>query len=148
MGKNFYTMRQVGSQSRFLLQCRRGVGMLLEVVIGLGLFSVAVLLVFGVFASSRRAAAQSRSYTLATHLCRENLEREAAKNYPSVVTVAPIPTPVTFTSNGQPITQEFSVELLVNEEVANQRKEVRSRVLWQEGQLQRQVELRTYVVQF
>ena len=122
--------------------------MLLEIVFGLGIFAVALLLVFGVFVTTRRSSTQARNYSLALHEARNTLEQEASKAYASVVAIpAPgnlvtVPTLV----NGQPGKVVFNVTTEVNETIPGERKEVRVTVVWSEEGIDRKVELETYVV--
>ncbi|MCA9796480.1 MAG: hypothetical protein KC910_31950 [Candidatus Eremiobacteraeota bacterium] len=126
----------------------RGISLLLEIVFGLGIFAVALLLVFGVFVTTRRSSTQARNYSLALHEARNTLEQEASKAYASVVAIpAPgnlvtVPTLV----NGQPGKVVFNVTTEVNETIPGERKEVRVTVAWSEEGIDRKVELETYVV--
>ena len=57
----------------------RGVSLLLEIVVGLGIFLVAFLLVYGVFPMSQRALAEARNQLVANSIAREFLEAERDK---------------------------------------------------------------------
>lgn len=59
---------------------KRGVSLLLEVIIGLGIFLIAFLFVYGVFPMSQRALAEGRNQMVANNLAREFMEIERDKN--------------------------------------------------------------------
>ena len=62
---------------------RRG-ALLLEVLLGIGLFATALLFSFGVFPNSAKASAQSRDYTVARAIARDYLDQEMVKAYADI----------------------------------------------------------------
>jgi type II secretory pathway pseudopilin PulG len=57
-----------------------GVSLLLEVLIGLGIFLIAFLFVYGVFPMSQRSLAEGRNQMVANNIAREFMEIERDKN--------------------------------------------------------------------
>ena len=119
---------------------------MLEAIIGLGIFAVVVLVIFGIFGSVGRSNAQARQHAMARNLARQALDRELGKPYASVISVAPTMVSGFFTSNGVDSRVDYQVEVVVTELVANERKSVLSRVRWDHGEIQRKVELESFVV--
>jgi hypothetical protein len=68
-----------------LTQKSRGVSLVLEVVIGLGIFLCAFLLSYGVFPMSQRALAESRNQLVANGIARECMEIERDRRTERVV---------------------------------------------------------------
>lgn len=127
---------------------RRGVALLLETVVGLGLFAVAIIIFFGIFTTVGRSAAQARNHSVALHLARELMERERSKDYAAVDDVGLAVVPVSATMNGVDTTMQYNTEVYVNEEVAGERKNVLVTVSWAEGAVRREVQLETFKVSF
>ena len=61
-----------------------GVSLLLEVLIGLGIFLIAFLFVYGVFPMSQRSLAEGRNQMVANNIAREFMEIERDKNLAKV----------------------------------------------------------------
>lgn len=57
-----------------------GVSLLLEVLIGLGIFLIGFLFVYGVFPMSQRSLAEGRNQMVANNIAREFMEAERDKN--------------------------------------------------------------------
>ena len=94
-------------------KARRGAALLLESILGIGLFSIAFLVVLGLFASIAHTNSQSRQYALAHQLARTVLEREIHKAYASVLDVSPQLVPLPFENNGNLGTVDFNAEFRV-----------------------------------
>jgi type II secretory pathway pseudopilin PulG len=62
----------------------RGITLLLEVMIGLSIFLIAFLFVYGVFPMSQRSLAESRNQMVANNIAREFLEVERDKKIAKV----------------------------------------------------------------
>lgn len=67
-----------------LAKRRRGVSLLLEIVIGLGIFAGAILLALGVVSFSERATVGARNRSVALNLARAALDSELSKSFASV----------------------------------------------------------------
>ena len=124
----------------------------MEVVIGFGVFAAAVLFLFGLFATSKKAQASSKNLAIASELCRESMERELAKGYAGIVTINP-PIPlrsIQSTVNGVTSTTDFELSVDVNELLVTAdsvpRKLVTVIVSWDGVTGRRKVELETIVV--
>lgn len=116
--------------------------LLLEALLGLGIFAVALLLSFGVFPNSQRATTVSRNYVLANSIARDFLDRELLKDYDSVAASGPTPVTREVVSDGVSRMLDFEHEIvvdLVDAGTADERKNVRSIVRWNEGPFQREV---------
>ncbi|HIB67254.1 MAG TPA: hypothetical protein EYO33_19655 [Phycisphaerales bacterium] len=128
--------------------------MLLEVVIGFGVFATAVLFLFGLFATSKKAQASSKNLAIASELCREAMERELAKGYAGITTEPPIPNPhappMESTVNGVTSKTYFQLSVDVNELLVTAdsvpRKLVTVTVSWDGVTGPRKVELETILV--
>lgn len=62
---------------------RRGVSLLLECILGIGIFSIAFLVLIGVFGSIARTNAQSRQYTLAINLSEAFWRQKSTNRMPA-----------------------------------------------------------------
>lgn len=121
--------------------------LLLETVVGLGIFTVALLIIFGIFGTVGRSSGQARDHSLATHLARETLDRERSRPYASVDDVPLTVVPVNYTMKGVTGTTTFNVVVDVTEVVPGERKDVLVTVSWDEGTtMTREVRLETFVV--
>lgn len=128
------------------MRSERGVSLLLEAVLGIGIFAVSLLLVFGIFPSSQRSVTQAKDLAVAHNLAREFLEEELAKAYVDVAASGPTPLPISTTVNGETTTTQFEVTVQVTEEVPNRRKAVTVLVNWDFGEIRREVRLEGYAV--
>lgn len=98
------------------LKCKnRGVVLLLEVVVGLGVFVAAILFVFGIFASSQKATVSSKNLAIASDLGREAMETELARGYDDLATSAPVNLPIETEVDGVKTTTTFTTEVKVTE---------------------------------
>lgn len=125
--------------------------LLLEVVLGLGVFAVAFLLSVGVFPGAQKALAQSKNYLVATDLARQILEERRALGYSGVVVglTGPIPSPISATVHGVQAATDFEYEVLVTEPFpAQQIRDVLVTVRWREAAIVREVRLESYVAQY
>ncbi|HXE71903.1 MAG TPA: type II secretion system protein [Candidatus Nitrosotenuis sp.] len=115
---------------------------LLELVVALGVFAVAFLVVMSIFPTSAMALRQGQEVLVATHLAEEALEEARRTPYDELADrVSTVQ--VASTSNGVTTTSQFAVQTLVTE-VEPGLARVRALVSW-DGALQRHVELVTYV---
>lgn len=95
----------------------KGVVLLLEVVVGLGVFVAAILFVFGIFASSQKATVSSKNLAIASDLAREAMETELARGYDDLPpgTSAPVNLPVETEVDGVKTTTTFTTEVTITE---------------------------------
>ena len=75
--------------------------MLLEALLGIGIFGTVILVVFGLFPSTHQSITQARRYTEASNLARDTLELALASGLPPLTpttntntTYVPVPTVV------------------------------------------------------
>lgn len=94
---------------------RRGVILLLEVVVGMGLFLLAVLFIFGVFVTSQKATVSSKNLAIGSDLAKEVMETELARGYTDLVSSAPVNTPIETEVDGVLTTTTFTSEVSVTE---------------------------------
>jgi type II secretory pathway pseudopilin PulG len=112
---------------------RRGISLLLEVLLGLGLFGLGMLMVMGLFPTTFASSAQARNLSLATNLAREVCEQVKGQGYNDALS-RPW-TPVTFNSeiNGQTAVQQFAYDVDVTEIAGRPLKNLTVRVRWNTG---------------
>ena len=126
----------------------RGVALLLEAIICLGLFATAILFTMGVITGVSQGSAQSREYSLARQQARQALEQQRVLPYGSIGSPAPAPYLVTvpFVNNGLSLAIVYTVTVLVAEAVPGERKDILVTVAWDHGGTPRQVQLETSAV--
>lgn len=127
---------------------RRGVSLLLEAIVTMGVFAAALLVTMGIIVGVSQSSAQSREYTLARQTARQAMEQQRVLPYASIGVPAPTPYLVTvpFTNNGRSLSMDFNVNVVVNEVVANEQKDILVTVSWDHGGTPRQVQLETSAV--
>lgn len=121
-------------------------------MIGFGVFAAALLFLFGLFASSKKAQASAKNLAIATELCREAMEVELSKSYGGIDTsVAPVVHNIDGTINGVQTTTNFEARIEVNELLAPpdgvRRKIVSAIVEWDGVTGRRTARLETIVVE-
>lgn len=126
----------------------------MEALLGMSIFVTALLLAFGVFPSSQKAASHSRNYNLAAAMAREFLEQELAKDYDSVVTQDWIPQERFIRSNTKESSASIRVEYEARIDVDPlvtappvEGKVVRSTVRWNDGPFQRSISYESWITQ-
>ena len=122
--------------------------LLLEVLVGIGVFSVALLLLFGVFPATHRAETMANNLNVANGLALEYLERELAKPYDGIADSGPFPIPIVTTVNGVDTVRDFEITVSETELDLDRRRLVNVRVQWMQGEIQRRVEVEGYAVKF
>ena len=120
--------------------------LLLETILGLGLFSVVILVLFGIFGAVGRSNSQAREHAMARNLAQAALNRECGKPYASVMSVPALTVTEHFVSNGVNASTDFRVEIVVTELVPGERKSVLAVVTWNFGDANRQFQLENFVV--
>jgi len=139
---------------------RRGAGisLLLEVILGLGLFSITLLLLFALFPSSQRALVQSKNYAQANGLAREIMEQERTKQpFSAIVDLPAFTRQLESTTNGVASNTTFVVTSNVTDLSTTaggdpfNMKGVRVTVRWEEGwiagNIVREAQLETFVIE-
>ena len=125
----------------------------------MSIFVTALLLAFGVFPNSQKAASHSRNYNIASAMAREFLEQELAKDYDSIATFPVDPTdwiaqPRFIRSNSTevsaaiPINFEFRLDvvpIVATPPITG--KVVTSTVRWEDGPFLREVSYESWVAQ-
>ena len=126
----------------------RGVSLLLESVLGLGLFALALLFSLGIIVGVAKTSAEAREYTLARQTAQQVMEQYRGLPYASIAIPPPIPylVSVPFTNDGVSAALDLTVTLTITEPVANQRKDVLVNVSWTHGSLVRSVLLESNAV--
>lgn len=129
----------------------RGVSLLLEAALGLGIFTVALLMLFAVFPLAHRSLTQARNHEIATNLAKDFLEQELRKDYDSVQNLAsPIQVIVPATSDGVNVSLRFNISIEVDEVATSppdlySRKNVVIRASYLEGLREGKVTLETAI---
>ncbi|MEW6278922.1 MAG: type II secretion system protein [Candidatus Eremiobacterota bacterium] len=124
----------------------RGLSLLLETVVGIGIFSVSLLLVFALFPSFHRSMTQAKNVSVATHLAREILEQERSKSYATIGPMPPTPIRRACVINGVPVDTPFQVDMTCTTIPGPpEYKVLVVTVRWTEAAIDRSVALETYV---
>lgn len=143
------------------LQGRRGLSLLLEVIFGIGIFSVCMLMVFSLFPTSHRSLTQAKNYGFAGNLARQIMEQERALGYDGLP-LGPGPIDLiygTATVDGTTATTTFNhqrtvAQLTTSAAEGYDSKGLAVRVWWVDGRagvasfLEREVTLETIVVRY
>lgn len=133
---------------------KKGMVLLLEIVIGLGIFVMALLFTFGLFATANRSTTSTKNLSTASDLAVEEMERTITLGYGSIAPVAPYEVPMEATIDGNQsrivFRPQVDVRVLPAEAAPNnfQRKHILVTVTWNEGNnYDRRVQLETIVVE-
>lgn len=142
-------------------RARAGVSLLLEALLGIGLFGTVMLVVFSLFPSTHASLAQARRYTEAVNLAREHADLVRALGFPTGAPPVPalpqyvpsMPVPVSVVVDGQP--SETLYQVAVNRTMAGTAPDdlclINVTVSWDEGTgigtIRRQVQVDTAVSQ-
>jgi len=123
--------------------------MLLETMLGFGLFSLALLFVFSLFPVAQQSSTQARDLSLATGLARDLLEEKRALTFddPGLVSSSPVLIPVDAEVNGVRTTLVFERRLEVTP-LPTPRQDLKSVVVyvdWKYQEIPRSVQLETFV---
>ena len=121
--------------------------LLLEVVVGLGVFVVAALIMIGTFPTFHRALTAAKNYSTASYVARDFMERERALAGQPTVTPRTFPYPVTYSIDGKIITTVFQVDIAYqtyDASLPQARRGVQVRVTWSEGPIRREVFYETF----
>lgn len=130
--------------------CKRGISLLLEVVLGLGIFTSALLLMLSVFPSVHRGLTQAKNYRTATAIATSALEREMTREY------LPMPGPqnyldrVVTTLDGKTVTTDFTVDIVrqtFDPGLPGEYQTIQVRVSWTEATIDREVLYETFKIQ-
>ncbi len=125
-----------------------GAQLLLEVILGLGLFATTLLLAFMVFPNAGGAVSEGRAYSQATNLARRIMERTLDKGYPPSSVGDTLYT-VSFQHNGAQAVQEFLYRVDVSDvNPPDELKNIVVKVWWNRGGVTRKVELQCYLAPF
>lgn len=114
----------------------KGMSLLLEVLLGLGLFGLCMLLVMGLFPTTFASSAQARNLSLAANLAREVCEQVKAEGYSAAVPRSWTPVTLTTEINGVKSAQEFSYNVDVTPIAGRPLKDVVIQVRWGTGSTQ------------
>jgi hypothetical protein len=117
--------------------------LLLEALVGMGLFATAVLMTLSLFPSAASALSQAKEVGEANALARDVMENQLAKSYSNIVAVpGPSGYNVTNVDRGALVTQQFIYSVDVTQPTGYQNyKSLNVTVKWTHGNLLRQVQL-------
>jgi Tfp pilus assembly protein PilV len=126
----------------------RGASLLLEIIIGLGVFSVGLLVMLAVFPSSHRSLTQARNYATATSIARDFMDRERSVSASAAVTPTDFPFVSTSIVDGKTLQTTFTVDIQYQElgGAAGEQRLIIVTVSWQEGPIDREVRYETFQV--
>jgi len=134
-----------------------GVSLLLEALLGIGIFGAVMLVVFSLFPSTHASLSQARRYTEAVNLAREHADLVRAMGYPTgappVPAIPPVPVPISVVVDGKP--SETLYQVTVDRTLAGTPPDdlclINVTVSWDEGTgigtIKRQVQVGTAVTQ-
>lgn len=91
-----------------------GISLLLEILVGLGLFGLGMLLTMGLFPGAQAAASQAKNLSLATNLARGVMEQVRGMPYASITSIASTDVPQGVEVNGVQAVQLFSYQVDVD----------------------------------
>lgn len=123
---------------------QRGVSLLLEMVLGLGIFAVGLLVTLGIIAVSTRSTVGARNHAAALNLAKASLDAEKSKPFDTVAGSTRFVV-VENERAGLASPTDFDVEVEVVDEAVD-RKRILSRVSWREDNRVRKIELYAYAV--
>lgn len=130
----------------------RGLSLLLEVLIGLFIFSVGFLFVYGVFPMAQRSLAEGRNQLVANNIAREAMENERHK---SLSKVAKYSEPMVVTETNRVTSQvegkespvDYTVTLSGDDGPVQGTRQVEVKVAWQYGGIKHETVLQSIVGQ-
>ncbi len=120
----------------------RGLSFLLEVILGLGIFSISLLVALGVMSTSGRATATARNHSAALNLAKGTLDSELSKTYASIGGGSDSIV-ILGQRSGIASSTEFTISIVVTPDGA-EKKHVRVTVSWPDGRATRRVSVEGY----
>lgn len=126
----------------------RGVSLLLEALLGLGIFAVSILVVLALIPGGHDSLNKGKNRMLATVICRDVLDQRKARAYDAIVTEAPFPLVRGTRIDGNDVNSEFTVTVSVAPLTAApyESKDLLVGVEWTESESTRRVQIETIVV--
>ncbi len=88
---------------------------MLELVVAVGIFATAFLLLLGVFPTATRAIRQANEYLTASYLAEQEIELVRAMDYDAIVAVSPRDVTVQTTNRGITVDTRYTIEVDVSE---------------------------------
>lgn len=129
---------------------------MLELVVAVGIFATAFLLLLGVFPTATRAIRQANEYLTASYLAEQEIELVRAMDYDAIVAVSPRDVTVQTTNRGITVDTRYTIEVDVSEIdpknpdqilIDSGLKRIRVLVSWTHEQI-RKLEVSTYVADY
>ncbi len=129
---------------------------MLELVVAVGIFATAFLLLLGVFPTATRAIRQANEYLTASYLAEQEIELVRAMDYDAIVAVSPRDVTVQTTNRGITVDTRYTIEVDVSEIdpknpdqilIGSGLKRIRVLVSWTHEQI-RKLEVSTYVADY
>lgn len=118
-----------------------GIALLLELVIGLGIFSVSMLAMLSIFPSSHRAMTEAKNYAMASSLARDYMDQERGRAY-ALPQARNFPVVGTAVVDGKSLNTTFTVDIahqMYELGTPTERRGIEVRVSWAEGATRREV---------
>jgi prepilin-type N-terminal cleavage/methylation domain-containing protein len=118
---------------------------LIELLLGLAIFTTAFLMILGVFPTSVRSIHQGRGIMLGTHLAQKHLEATLSQSFSTMGNSSQTESIISVV-NGNMQVLTFNCQVLVTDVTADL-KNVRCQVSWIDGAIPRTVNLETLVTE-
>ncbi len=130
---------------------KRGVSLLLEAVLGFGIFASALLVIFALFPSTYQSTTLAKNLTIANGIAQEVMEQERSQPFLNIVSKPRVPFPAPASViDGVVSNVDFNVEVTVlNDPLPTVpfRKHLVVRVDWADARIVHEVVLETYAVE-
>lgn len=123
--------------------------LLLEVVLGLGIFAGALLLMFSIFPTVHRSLTEAKNYRTASAIAASFAEREMLQSYSPIPAPQVFPYPVVSVLDGKSVTTDFTVNIArqtFDTGLPTEYQSIQVRVQWNEGAIAREVFYETFKI--
>jgi hypothetical protein len=130
---------------------RRGLSLLLECLIGIGIFAVAMLMAMGLYPASHNSMTHAKELTWAGELAHQVMEQQLSKPYDDIVDVAAsADTRVAYTGvyNGRQVATEYIYDVAVGSKAGTELRTLLVTVRWNHGPHDRSVVLECYKAKY
>lgn len=124
-----------------------GVSLLLEALLGLGIFSISILVILALIPGGHDSLNKGKNRMLATVICRDILDQRKSRDYDSILTEAPFPVVRGTRIDNNEVSTDFTVTVttLPLTPAPNESQSLLVSVEWTESNSVRRVQLETIV---
>jgi type II secretory pathway pseudopilin PulG len=131
---------------------RLGFSMLLECLVGIGIFAVAVLMAMGLYPAAHGALTQAKQMNVATQLSHQVMEQALSRGWDAVVDIPPGPSTefvYPMQQEGRDINLRYQYEVDVQGPASGSKlKKILVTVRWTQGKHKRSVFVESYKVPY